>query len=64
MSVFWAQLIVDGKEYGPHPFIIPLRDEKTHQLLPGIKIGDVGPKNGANTIDNGWIRMDNVKVPL
>ena len=60
MSVFWAQLIIDGVLYGPHPFIIPLRDEITHEVLPGIKIGDVGPKNGNDAIDNGWIRIANI----
>lgn len=25
-SVIWAQLIVDGQSYGPHPFIVPIRD--------------------------------------
>lgn len=29
MSVIWAQLIVDGKNCGPHPFIVPIRDKKT-----------------------------------
>ncbi len=29
MSVIWAQLILDGKKYGPHPFVVPLRDPKT-----------------------------------
>ena len=29
ISVIWAQLIVDGKKCGPHPFIVPLRDPKT-----------------------------------
>ena len=63
MSVIWAQLIVDGQSYGPHPFIVPLRDENTHQSLPGVTVGDVGPKNGANMIDNGWIRLNDVIVP-
>lgn len=29
MGVIWAQLILDGKKYGPHPFVVPLRDLKT-----------------------------------
>lgn len=63
MSTIWAQLIVDGKSYGPHPFIVPLRCKKTHKVLPGITIGDCGPKNGLNYIDNGYIILDNVRVP-
>ena len=63
MSVIWAQLMIDGKSYGPHPFIVPLRDPKTHQLLEGVVIGDCGPKNGCNNIDNGFIMFTNHRIP-
>ena len=26
MSIIWANLIVKGKKYGPHPFIVPIRN--------------------------------------
>lgn len=55
MSVIWAQLVIDGVEYGPQPFVVPIRDPKTHQVYPGVTIGDCGNKNGANTIDNGYL---------
>ena len=32
-------------------------------MLPGITIGDCGPKNGVNGIDNGFIMLDDVKIP-
>ncbi|KAL4760922.1 acyl-CoA dehydrogenase/oxidase [Aspergillus foveolatus] len=32
--------------YGPHPFIVQVRDMKTHQPFEGIVIGDIGPKYG------------------
>ena len=60
MAIFWAQLIVNGKSYGPHPFVLPLRCKKTHKLFAGITIGDLGPKNGHNNVDNGYIILDNV----
>ena len=63
MVVLWAQLIIDGKEYGVCPFIVPLRDPQTYDLLPGVIIGDCGPKNALNNIDNGFIRLDNVLIP-
>ena len=62
--IFWAQLIVDGESYGPHPFLMDTRDMKTHQVLPGITIGDVGRKGGLNAIDNGYIMVKDVRVPL
>lgn len=63
MSVIWAQLYIDGKCYGVHPYIVPIRDKKTHRLLPGVLIGDCGPKNGCNNIDNGFMLFDNVRIP-
>jgi acyl-CoA oxidase len=58
-----AQLIIAGKPYGPHPFIVQIRDLKTHELLPNIYAGDIGPKFGYNTMDNGFLLFNHVKVP-
>lgn len=63
MSVIWAQLIIDGKKYGPHPFIVPIRDSKTHLPFKGVTIGDCGPKNGSDNIDNGYVLFDNYRIP-
>ena len=63
MAVIWAQLVIEGKKYGPHAFIAPLRDPKTHQTFPGVIIGDCGPKSGMDTIDNGYILFENYRIP-
>lgn len=63
MSVIWAQLTIDGIQYGPQPFIVPLRDPLTHQVYKGVTIGDCGNKNGANNIDNGYLLFDNYRIP-
>lgn len=63
MAIIWAQLIVQNKSYGPHPFIVQIRDFKNHDLLPGIIIGDCGSKIGLNNIDNGYFILNNVIVP-
>ena len=47
-AVVMARLFLAGKDYGPHAFIVQLRDLKTHKTLPGIKVGDIGPKFGAH----------------
>lgn len=62
-AVVIAQLIIDGKTYGPHPFVVQIRDLKTHQALPNIHVGDIGPKFGYNTMDNGFLLFNNIKVP-
>lgn len=62
-AVVMAQLVIKGKPYGPHPFIVPIRDLKTHEPLENIHIGDIGPKFGFNTMDNGFLLLNNVKIP-
>ncbi len=41
-AVVMAQLVIAGKKYGPHPFVVQIRDMKTHQPLENIHIGDIG----------------------
>ncbi|KAF3402953.1 Peroxisomal acyl-coenzyme A oxidase 1 [Talaromyces pinophilus] len=49
--------------YGPHPFMVQVRDLETHQPLQGIVIGDIGPKYGYMSMDNGYMLFDNFRVP-
>jgi hypothetical protein len=46
-SCFYANLITQGKERGFHVFIVQLRDEN-HKPMPGVEVGEVGPKIGDN----------------
>lgn len=62
-TVAMAQLVIDGRAYGPHPFVVQIRDLKTHEPLENIHVGDIGPKFGFNTMDNGYILFNNVKIP-
>ncbi|KAI9321330.1 acyl-CoA dehydrogenase/oxidase [Dichotomocladium elegans] len=62
-AVVMARLISNGKDFGPHPFVVQIRDLKTHEPLPGVTVGDIGPKFGFNTVDNGFILFDHVRVP-
>lgn len=62
-AVVIAQLIIDGKTYGPHPFVVQIRDLKTHKTLPNVHVGDIGPKFGYNTMDNGFLLFNKVRVP-
>ena len=60
-SVF-AQLEIDQKGYGVHPFLVPIRDA-AGQPMPGVRIDDCGQKLGLNGIDNGRLWFDRVRVP-
>ncbi|CAD8089766.1 unnamed protein product [Paramecium sonneborni] len=62
-AVTHAQLFINGKHYGVQTFIVQVRDTHTHLPLKGIEVGDVGPKYGYNTKDNGYLRMNNVRIP-
>ncbi|XP_033727732.1 peroxisomal acyl-coenzyme A oxidase 1-like [Pecten maximus] len=61
--VFLAQLYTQGKCHGIHAFLLPLRDIDSHISLPGIEVGDIGPKIGFEENDNGYLRVDNVRIP-
>ncbi|XP_051137037.1 peroxisomal acyl-coenzyme A oxidase 1-like isoform X2 [Andrographis paniculata] len=65
-AVVYARLITDGKDHGVHGFIVQLRSLEDHKPLPRITLGDIGMKfgNGAyNTMDNGVLRFDHVRIP-
>ncbi|XP_054795744.1 peroxisomal acyl-coenzyme A oxidase 1-like [Prosopis cineraria] len=65
-AAVYARLITDGQDQGVHGFIVQLRSLDDHLPLPGITIGDIGMKfgNGAyNSMDNGVLRFDNVRIP-
>jgi len=61
-ALVYAQLILDGKEYGVHSFMVQIRDEN-HKPLPGIELGDLGPKLGDGANDTGYMRMKDVRIP-
>jgi acyl-CoA oxidase len=62
-AVVMARLISNGKDHGPHTFIVQIRDLETHKPLPGCTVGDIGPKYGLNSIDNGFIVFNKVRIP-
>ncbi|KAG2119395.1 acyl-CoA dehydrogenase/oxidase C-terminal [Suillus clintonianus] len=61
-----AKLILpDGKDMGPHLFFVQLRSLEDHKPLPGITVGDIGPKAGGGLAaqDQGFARFDHVRIP-
>lgn len=62
MAVVFAQLITQGEARGVHAWLVPIRDEQGTPM-PGVTIGDDGPKAGLNGVDNGRLSFDHVSVP-
>ncbi|XP_076447527.1 peroxisomal acyl-coenzyme A oxidase 1-like [Babylonia areolata] len=62
-AIVLAQLVVKGEKCGLHPFLVSLRSLKDHTPLPGITVGDIGPKMALNSIDNGFLILKNVRIP-
>ncbi|EPB69218.1 acyl-CoA dehydrogenase, middle domain protein [Ancylostoma ceylanicum] len=62
-AIVVAQLYTLGICRGPHPFIVQLRDLETHMPLRGVRVGDIGPKFGFNSSDNGFLLFDNYRIP-
>ncbi|CAH2102903.1 unnamed protein product [Euphydryas editha] len=58
-----AQLYTQGKCHGTHLFIVQIRDLETHMPLPGVKVGEIGPRMGFNTADNGFLGFNNYRIP-
>lgn len=63
LGVVIADLRVGGKSFGPHPFHLRLRDDVSGNLLPGIRIEDMGAKTIANDLDNARVWFNNVILP-
>ncbi|RCH97894.1 acyl-coenzyme A oxidase [Rhizopus stolonifer] len=64
-AVVQAQLMIAGKSYGPHLFIVPIRSPLDLKPCKGVQIGDIGPKayGGFSTVDNGFALFDHVRIP-
>eukprot|EP00644_Phytophthora_capsici_P004306 jgi/Phyca11/109589/e_gw1.17.16.1 len=62
-GVVYARLLLDGRDYGVHNFMVQLRDLESHDAMPGVTLGDIGPKIGFNNVDNGYCKFNRVRIP-
>ncbi|KAE8576959.1 hypothetical protein XENTR_v10004383 [Xenopus tropicalis] len=62
-AVVLAQLYTQGECRGLHAFIVPIRHMGTHEPLPGVVVGDIGPKFGFDETDNGFLKFDKLRIP-
>eukprot|EP00164_Ancoracysta_twista_P001374 GFYU01001790.1.p1 GENE.GFYU01001790.1~~GFYU01001790.1.p1 ORF type:complete len:712 (-),score=194.63 GFYU01001790.1:179-2251(-) len=61
-AVVMANLILDGKPCGVNGFLMQLRDENG-DLLPGIEVGEMGPKIDHGRTNIGYARFTHVRIP-
>ena len=62
-AILYARLKIGEKDYGVQPFMVQIRSLKDHMPLPGCAMGDIGPKFGYHSKNNGYLRFDNVRIP-
>ena len=61
-AVVFANLILEGKPCGVHGFFLQLRDHEG-RLMPGVEVGEIGPKLPHNHVNIGYARFNKVRVP-
>lgn len=57
-----ANLIIDGKDYGFHGFMVQFRDEDG-KCMPGVEIGEMGPKINGKITNIGYARFTELRIP-
>ncbi|XP_036594353.1 peroxisomal acyl-coenzyme A oxidase 2 isoform X2 [Trichosurus vulpecula] len=62
-ALILAQLYCSGRCHGMHAFLVPIRSLQDHSPLPGITVGDIGPKMNFEQTDNGFLQLDHVRIP-
>ncbi|KAG6913404.1 hypothetical protein DXG01_007067, partial [Tephrocybe rancida] len=62
-AIVMARLLVQGTDYGVHPFMVQLRSVEDFRPLPGIELGDIGATMGLNSTDNGYAVFNRVRIP-
>ncbi|KAL3665484.1 hypothetical protein V7S43_009519 [Phytophthora oleae] len=62
-AIVHARLFLDGKDVRVQAFLVQIRSLDDHQPLPGIEVGDIGPKVGFNAIDNGYCAFHKIRIP-
>jgi len=61
-GVVMAQLVIDGKGYGFHGFMVQFRDDNGN-LMPGVEVGELGPKINPDNTNIGYARFSHVRIP-
>lgn len=60
-GIVFAQLLIDGKNHGVHAFWVQFRDDQGC-LMPGVEVGEIGPKIHTSNTNIGYARFTQVRV--
>lgn len=60
--VVFAQMFVEGVNHGIHGILVRIRDDDLN-VMPNVRVEDMGYKMGLNGVDNAKLVFDNVRVP-
>ena len=61
-AIVFAQLQSQGRQHGAHGFMVQLRDAEG-RLMPGVEVGEIGPKIIGGHTNIGFARFTRVRVP-
>jgi len=61
-AIVFARLISKGVDHGVQAFFVRIRDFE-HKPMPGVDVGDIGPKMEWFIKDNGYLAFNKVKIP-
>lgn len=61
-AVVFANLVLDEKPCGVQGFFMQLRDERGY-LMPGVEVGEMGPKVAPTKANIGYARFTHVRIP-
>eukprot|EP00041_Stephanoeca_diplocostata_P030742 m.938171 g.938171 ORF g.938171 m.938171 type:complete len:669 (-) comp23816_c0_seq4:379-2385(-) len=62
-AIVFAQLIIGDVNHGFHGFMVQLR-RADGTLMPGIELGEIGPKLNSTSNNIGYCRFTHVHVPM
>lgn len=62
-TIIIAKLIINEVDYGPHPFLVQIRNLRSHKPLAGENLGEIGPKIGLTSSDYGFSRYEFLSTP-
>lgn len=62
-TILIARLTIENVDYGPHAFIVQIRNFRSHKVVDGAFIGEIGPKMGLLSSDHGFARYEFLALP-